>query len=340
MKIGRHNLDEEVLVVAEIGNNHEGSFALAEELIGKAAEAGVAAVKFQTFRSEHYVSHRDAERLARLKGFELSEAEFGRLADQARDAGLAFISTPFDLQSADLLGEIADAIKISSGDNTFYPLIERCAETGKPLIFSTGLSDAHTVLGAAGAISRVWAAREQDPGYAALHCVSSYPTTPDEANLSCISELARLLPEAVVGYSDHTLGVDASVIAVALGARVIEKHFTIRKDYSDFRDHQLSADPEELQALVRRVSECQMMLGDGGLAVRPSEEAVRTAIRRSIVTTRDVAAGAVLGSDDITWVRPGGGLPPGAEAAVLGRVVRVDLPAGEMVLESHLEGCH
>jgi N,N'-diacetyllegionaminate synthase len=336
MKIGTHDLSKKVLIVAEIGNNHEGSFALAEELVGVAAEAGASAVKFQTFRTEHYVSDRDAARFDRLKGFELNDSQFAKLADQAREAGMAFVSTPFDLRSASFLGEIADAIKISSGDNAFYPLIESAARSGKPLLFSTGLADSRVIRAAAGCIDRVWTAQGFNPGYAVLHCISSYPTPPDAANLAAISQIQGLLPDAVVGYSDHTLGIDAAALAVAFGARVIEKHFTIRKDYSDFRDHQLSADPTELKALVARIAEYQALIGDGQLSVAECEEPVSVAIRRSIVTTRAVSAGHVLSPADITWIRPGGGIPPGSESQVLGRVVKADLPAGEMILPEHL----
>ena len=157
MIIGDFDTDRSVLVVAEIGNNHEGSYALAEEMIGRAAEAGADAVKFQTFRTEHYVSPRDDARFARLKTFELTEDEFSKLAAVAREAGLVFLSTPFDLASARFLNSLVPAFKIASGDNTFDPLLETVAGTGKPILLSTGLADASRIGYARALIRRVWA---------------------------------------------------------------------------------------------------------------------------------------------------------------------------------------
>ncbi len=320
-----------VLVVAEIGNNHEGDVALAEDLIGRAADAGADAVKFQTFRTEHYVSPRDAERFARLKGFELTGEQFARLAEKARAAGLLFVSTPFDLDSARLLGRIADAIKIASGDNTFYPLIEEVAATRKPLMVSTGLAGLDEIRFAARLIQRVWRDAGVDQELAVLHCVSAYPTPPEEANLGAVAALSRALPEVVIGYSDHTIGTDAAVLAVAAGARVIEKHFTIDTQYSDFRDHQLSADPATFKTMVARIRETESLMGDGVIGTAPCEAPAETALRRSIAAARDLPAGHVVVPDDITWVRPGGGFAPGQERRVLGRRLRAAVARGDQV---------
>ena len=325
------NATRRVLVVAEIGNNHEGDMALAEDLIGRAAEAGADAVKFQTFRAEHYVSPRDAERFARLKGFELTGDEFSRLAKQAHAAGLLFVSTPFDLESARLLGDIADAIKIASGDNTFYPLIEEVAATGKPAMVSAGLAGLDDIRFAARLIQRTWHSAGIDQGLAVLHCVSAYPTPPEQANLAAVPALAQALPDLVIGYSDHTIGVDAAVVAVALGARVIEKHFTIDTQYSEFRDHQLSADPATFQTMVARIRETEALMGDGAIGAAPCEAPAETALRRSVAAARDLPAGHVVGADDITWVRPGGGIAPGQERLVLGRRLRAAVARGDMV---------
>ena len=146
MQIQKINTKEKVLIIAEIGNNHEGSYTLAEEMIGLAADAGADAVKFQTFQTEYYVSADDVERYKRLKSFELSYNEFEKLSRVARGAGILFISTPFDIESALFLDSIVDALKIASGDNNFYPLIEIVAETGKPIIMSTGLADIQQII--------------------------------------------------------------------------------------------------------------------------------------------------------------------------------------------------
>ena len=159
MKIKEFDTDKKVLIVAEIGNNHEGSYALAEEMIGLAAEAGADAVKFQTYKTEFYVSNSDVNRFNRLKRFELSFSEFEKLAKVAKENGLIFISTPFDLYSADFLAQIIDAYKISSGDNTFYPLIEKVAEKGKPVLISSGLVDYEQIKKSICLIEEIWERR-------------------------------------------------------------------------------------------------------------------------------------------------------------------------------------
>ncbi|RJF76806.1 hypothetical protein D3877_28390 [Azospirillum cavernae] len=338
MLIETWDSQNDVLLIAEVGNNHEGSFALAQDLVGLAAEAGAGAVKFQTFRTEHYVSPSESERFARLKRFELSGEQFAKLAQQARDAGLIFLSTPFDLGSVAVLEPLVSAYKIASGDNTFYPLIEAVARRGKPMLVSTGIADMQQIRYADALVRRVWAEAEQgDPGLAILHCVSAYPTPPEEANLATISTLAAAFPDATVGYSDHTIGIDAAVLAVGLGARIIEKHFTIDNNYSSFRDHQLSANPEALREMADRIRTASVMLGSSVKERRSCEDAGAIANRRSIVADHDLSAGAVLTMSDLTWVRPGTGLPPGAETLVLGRRLTRNLPAGSPILKADLD---
>lgn len=328
MRIGDVDLAERVLIVAEIGNNHEGDFAVAERLVEQAAACGAGAVKLQTFVTEHYVSSSDAERFARLKRFELPPAQFAALAERARACGLIFLSTPFDLASADALEPIVDAYKISSGDNSFRPLLERVARTGKPLIVSAGLCELSEIEEAVAFVRGVWAGAGGE--LAVLHCVSSYPVEPAEANLLAIEVLRERLP-CTVGYSDHTVGLDAAPLAVALGARIVEKHFTLDKRHSDFRDHQLSADPADLRELVRRVRLTETMLGRRAKEVQPSERPALTALRRSIAAATDLPAGSRVESPDLTWVRPGGGLPPGEERLLLGKTLVRDVRAGELL---------
>jgi sialic acid synthase SpsE len=316
--VSQRRQTQPVQIVAEIGNNHEGSLDAARRLVELAAGCGADAVKFQTFRPAHYVSAANAERYARLQRFELSPAAFAELAELARSLGLQFISTPFDLGSADVLEPIVDAFKIASGDNTFYPLLERVAGSPKPLILSVGLLDLEGVRASLQFI------RDRRPAGAGditvLHCVSAYPVPPAEANLQAIATLARELGCAV-GYSDHTVGADAAPLAVALGATLIEKHFTLDKQYSDFRDHQLSADPDELREIVRRVRIASEMLGSGNKALQASEAASQEQMRRSIVAAGEFPAGHVLTLADLTWVRPGGGLAPGQESQLVGRAL-------------------
>ncbi|MEO6096895.1 MAG: N-acetylneuraminate synthase family protein [Fibrobacteria bacterium] len=334
MKIGSFDTREKVLVVAEVGNNHEGSYALAEEMVGRAAEAGAGAVKFQTFRTEHYVSASDEARFKRLKSFELKPADFEKLAAVARRAGILFISTPFDLQSAEVLAPLVDAYKISSSDNTFYPLMEKVAKVGKPVIVSCGLSGMEEVVHSASYLRRVWREAGISQDLAVLHCVSAYPVPPEDASLLSIRALRKALPDTI-GYSDHTLGVEAALLAVTLGAEIIEKHFTLDKNQSDFRDHKISSDPVELRQLVDGIVRVRTLLGKRGKEVQASEKGGLTAMRRSIVAAQDMAAGETITWDKITWTRPAGGLPPGRETSLLGEKLRAAVKAGDKLgLES------
>ena len=260
MKIGNFDLTQEVLVVAEIGNNHEGNFDVAKQLVASAADSGVNAVKFQTFKSEYYVNKADVARFERLKSFELTFSEFEELSRLAHSYGLLFLSTPFDLISADFLSDIVDAYKIASGDNTFYPLIDQVARTGKPMIVSTGISSAKQVQKTVEFVKQIWSNNNIEGQLALLHCVSSYPVPNDQANLRSIQFLSGKF-EDPVGYSDHTLGIEASILAVSLGAIIIEKHFTLDKNFSDFRDHQLSANPSDMKTLVKQIRLTSSMLG-------------------------------------------------------------------------------
>jgi N,N'-diacetyllegionaminate synthase len=336
MKIGKFDSGKDVLIIAEIGNNHEGSYTLAEEMIGLAAEAGAGAVKFQTFQTEHYVSRKEESRFSRLKSFELTHEELEKLSSIANEAGLLFLSKPFDLESAKFLNSVVPAFKIASGDNNFYPLIETVAHFGKPIIMSSGLSNLGQLIYSKALIERVWDNSGIKQDMAVLHCVSSYPVPPTEANIAAISSLEREL-QCTVGYSDHTIGTDAAVLSVALGARIIEKHFTIDKNYSDFRDHQISADPEEMAQLVQRIKEAIVLLGSGKKELQASEHSSVGLVRRSIVASRDLPKGAIITWDDITWVRPEGGLSPGQENLVLGRQLSQPVPQGELITLGAIE---
>lgn len=330
MKIGAINTDKQVLIIAEIGNNHEGNYALAEEMIVRTAEAGADAVKFQTFKSELYVSSKDEARFNRLKSFELAFDQFAKLKKVADDNGILFLSTPFDLESAHFLDNIVSGFKIASGDNTFYPLLEKVALTGKPIIMSGGLADIEQLDYSSCFIRHIWREHEIEQKLAVLHCITSYPVEPQNANLAAIGTIAAKLG-CVVGYSDHTMGIDAAVLAVAAGARIIEKHFTIDHNYSSFRDHQLSANPAELKELVSCIRKAEILMGTGVKTPSQSERDNELLVRRSIVAKHSLDAGVQISPEDITWVRPAGGLPPGQEAAILGRRLASSVKGGEWI---------
>lgn len=329
MRVGEFDLDKEVLVIAEIGNNHEGDYGLAEEMIRLAAGAGAGAVKFQTIVPERLVSATETERVRQLRRFQFSYEQFASLKATADRLGILFLSTPFDLDSARFLESLVPAFKIASGDNTFYPLLDVVCRTGKPLILSTGLVDITQAAGCVSYIRDRWAEHGVEQQLALLHCVVNYPTALEDANLSAIRDLASL--GVTVGYSDHTLGIEAAVLSVGVGARIIEKHFTVDKNHSEFRDHQLSADPDDLAELVRRVKQASVMLGAGLSEHRTNEAEISPRVRRSIVASRELALGTVLAAEHLTWVRPGGGLAPGQESLLLGKALTRPVQAGELI---------
>lgn len=328
MKIGSFDTSEKVLVVAEIGNNHEGNLRLARDLLARAADAGADAIKFQTIVPETLVSSQQAQRLEQLKRICLSYRDFEILAADARKKNAIFLSTPFDLKSAEFLNALVPAFKIASGDNNFLPLIDYLASTGKPLIVSTGMALTEEMMALKEFILHAWETRKiQSPGLAFLHCVSSYPTQPVEANVRAVEAIKNL--GVVPGYSDHTLGILAPLAAVSLGAKIIEKHFTLDKNQSSFRDHQLSLNPDEFLEMVLKIREIEVLLGDGTKKIGPSELAVKREARRSIVASRDLEKGAMIASSDLEWLRPGHGLEPGKEHLLVGQKIRREIRKGE-----------
>jgi sialic acid synthase SpsE len=329
MKIGSIDTRSTPLVVAEIGNNHEGNYAVARKLVEAAATARVHAVKFQTFNTDYYVTRADEARHRRLKSFELTIEQFEELAKLAHDRGLLFLSTPFDLASAAGLSRFVDAFKIASGDLDFFPLIDRVLSYGKPLIVSTGASDLDKVAATVQFVKDRLRARMPDD-FALLHCVASYPAPAGEVNLRAMALLKERFGVSV-GFSDHTMGIDAATFAVAAGAEIIEKHLTLDKNYSEFRDHQLSSDPQELRLLVERIGAVKTLMGTATKAVQPSEQPSVALIRRSIVAARALPAGATIRSEDLTWMRPRAGLAPGAEHQLVNRRLRRAKAFGEPI---------
>jgi sialic acid synthase SpsE len=336
VKIGKFNTEDNVLVIAEIGNNHEGNLQLAEQLIDLAASTGVHAIKFQTYRTEEHISRKDETRFKRLKSFEFNEDQFEILSEKVHKAGLLFISTPFDLQSVSILEPLVDAYKISSSDNTFYPLMEKIALANKPILMSGGLADIHQLHYSKLFIERIWREHSIFQSLAVLHCVSNYPVELHEANLLAIHDIARNLG-CTVGYSDHTLGIEAAVLSVAVGARIIEKHFTLDKHFSEFRDHQLSVTPDELKELVRRVKEAEQYLGSGIKEPQESEKSNMNAMRRSIIAKRRLHVGEIITMDSIRWVRPAGGIAPGNEHLILGKRLKLEVAEGDMILPEFID---
>jgi N,N'-diacetyllegionaminate synthase len=330
-------------IIAEAGVNHNGDGELARRLIDVAAAAGVDAVKFQTFDPEQLVSAASPKaayqmantgavesQLDMLRRLALPRALLPQLAAHAADKGLLFLSTPFDEGSADLLDDLGmAAFKVPSGEVTNHALLAHLAGKGKPILMSTGMS---TVPEIADAVQVLRA--HGNPPLALFHCVSDYPAAPGDCNLRAIETMRRAFG-VPVGWSDHTAGSNVTLAAVAAGASLIEKHFTIDRQLPG-PDHRASLEPNELATLVAAVREAEAAMGDGRKRPVPAEAANAAVVRRSMHAARRLPAGHVLQEQDLVALRPGTGIPPSARAGLVGRALRVEVLRGEMLQEHHL----
>ena len=309
---------KKIFIIAEIGNNHEGSFNVACKLIEKAKKAGVDAVKFQTFDTKNYVNQTDVERFKRLKKFELTKEEFYKLSLLAKNNNLKFISTPFDINSAIFLNNIVDCFKISSGDNNYYQLIEQVLKFKKNTIISTGLLNFKEIINLYKFIKLL---KFNNSKIAFLHCVSSYPTKDKEANLLSISFLKKEFP-FTIGYSDHTLGINAAIAATVIGAKIIEKHFTLDNNYSKFRDHQISLNPLDMKQLVSSIRKTELMLGLEEKRIQNSEFKNLDLIRRSIYSANNFNKNSIIKKNMIKILRPANIYEPNDLKKILNKKIK------------------
>jgi N,N'-diacetyllegionaminate synthase len=338
--VGAH---EPVLVVAEAGVNHDGRLDSALELIDAAAAAGADVVKFQTFAPAS-LAVRDApladyqrgragdaagqrEMLERLC---LSADDLTAIAARCERQGILFLSTPFDLSSATQLERLGvPAFKVASSELTNLPFLSALGQRGKPLIVSTGMATLGEVNDAVSAVANTGAP------LVLLHCVSAYPTPLEQANVRAIDTL-RSAFGVPVGFSDHSIGFDASLAAVARDACLLERHLTLDRTRRG-PDHAVSLEPDELRELVRRVRAIEVALGDGRKAPQPAEHDTCAVARRSIVAARALAAGETLTADALVAKRPGDGLSPALLPELLGARLARSLAADEQLTEAHLE---
>ena len=330
--------DSPCFIIAEAGVNHNGSPRLAHAMIDLAAEAGADAIKFQTFIPEHVVSP-DAPKapyqLATTGGAEsqlemerklaLPFKDFRTLQSHAAEKGVIFLSSPFDVESVRFLGEIGvPAIKIPSGEVTHWALIRAAARLGVPIILSTGMSG----------VDEVEAAVEQiqshgNPDIAILHCTSNYPAEPEDCNLAAMATL-RTHFNRVVGYSDHTAGIDIALAAVARGAAILEKHFTLDRGMNG-PDHRASLSPAELKAMILGVRRLEKAIGDGDKRPRPSEAPVAAVARRSLFAKTDISRNDSFSDRNVIALRPAGGIAANRIDDLIGGKARRNIKAGSMI---------
>lgn len=326
------------LIIAEAGVNHNGSLELAKQLVDKAVWAGADCVKFQTFRSENLVS-RSAQKaeyqkkttgsgesqLEMIRKLELSRQDFIELKEYCRQKGIMFLSTPFDLDSIEFLASIGmKTWKIPSGELTNYPYLKAIGRRKESVIMSTGMCTMDEVREAVAVLNR-----SGTTDITLLHCTTEYPAPYDSVNLRAMQTLQKEFG-CRVGYSDHTGGTEVPVAAVAMGACVIEKHFTLDRNMEG-PDHKASLEPEELRQMVRSIRNVETALGDG--IKRPSEVEMKNmaVARKSIVAARDIKKGELLTEENVTTKRPGNGISPMLWDTVIGTKAVRDFAADELI---------
>ncbi|MDE5643572.1 MAG: N-acetylneuraminate synthase [Muribaculaceae bacterium] len=331
-----------IQIIAEAGVNHCGSADMARRMVDVARNAGVDYIKFQTFKTECIVnrSARQADYQRRnlagqsddsqfymLRALELSYDSFSELNDYCRRSGTRFLSTPFDLPSIDFLATLdMDYWKLPSGEITNLPYLRKIAAYRRPVIMSTGMSTPEEIEDA----MRVLTDGGLDCGMITLlHCNTEYPTPMADVNLRAMETLRQRFGTRV-GYSDHTRGIEVAIAAAALGAEVIEKHFTLDKTLPG-PDHVASLDPDELTAMVAAIRNIEAALGDGCKRVTDSERANRTAARKSIVAARDIAPGEIFSESNLTVKRPGNGISPMRLPEIIGQASPRQFFADELI---------
>ncbi len=337
-------------LIAEIGVNYYdiadqrgiSTMEAAKLMCREAAEAGAHAVKFQTYKagtlaSKHSPSYWDTSEEPTTSQYELfkkfdsfGRAEYEQLAAHCRSIGVDFCSTAFDFESADYLEPLMDVYKVSSSDLTNLPFIRYQASKGKPIVMSLGAANLSEMQAAVAAVREV-----NDAPLTLLHCVLEYPTPYEDANLRRIAALREAFPDCIIGYSDHCkpdVSHDVIKTAYAMGATVVEKHFTLDKTLTG-NDHYHAMDPDDVRGILEGVEFVEKLLGSPDLAYSETEFFARVNARRSLVATCDIPAGATIEEHMLTFKRPGTGIPPSQIARVVGSTARVDIPEDTTITE-------
>lgn len=330
--------ENKIFIIAEAGDNHNGNIDLAYQLIDKAVEAGADCVKFQTFVTEEIISKfaqkADYQKVSTgasesqydmVKKLELSFEQFGKLSKYCKEKGILFLSTPFDIPSIEFLESIeVPMFKIPSGEITNLPYLMRIAKTHKDIILSTGMCNTDEIHQAMKIL------KENGAGEIyLLHCNTEYPTPYEDVNLNAMESMRKEFG-VKVGYSDHTLGIQIPIAATALGACIIEKHFTLDKTMEG-PDHQASLDPVELKEMVASIRVIEAAMGDGRKKPSNSEKKNIVIARKSIVARRDIKKGEILTEDNLAVKRPGNGISPMKWFEVLGTAAARDFVEDELI---------
>ena len=331
------------IIIAEAGVNHNGNLQMALQLVDAAAQAGVDYVKFQTFKAEKLVTKNaqqanyqkknigDAQsedsQFAMLKRLELSESDHAAIIEHCKLRGVKFLSTAFDLDSMDFLASLKPELwKVPSGEVTNYPYLRKIAQYSQPVVLSTGMCSMDDVKNAIDALTKNGLSRDK---ITVLHCNTEYPTPMHDVNLRAMLTIAQECG-VEVGYSDHTLGIEVPIAAVAMGATVIEKHFTLSRELPG-PDHKASLEPAELKAMVSAIRNVEKALGTGIKQPSPSEQKNIAIARKSIVAATHIKAGELFNESNLTVKRPGNGISPMLWDKVIGTTATRDYQPDELI---------
>lgn len=332
------------IIIAEAGVNHNGDINLAKKLIDAAAEAGVEYVKFQTFKTELLVSKNakkadyqiknqksnDDSQYNMLKKLELAEDTHYELLEYCKLKNVKFLSTAFDFESIDFLAKLGiDFFKIPSGELTNYPYLKRIAKKQLPVVISTGMANLDEIKNALD-VFKTNDFYKNNKNITVLHCSSEYPTPMNVVNLSAMNTIKSEL-NVNIGYSDHTLGIEIPIAAVAMGAKIIEKHFTLDKTLPG-PDHKASLDPIELKNMVKAIRNIEQAIGNGKKIPNELEIKNKPLVRKSIIALKNIKKGEVLSENNITTKRPGTGLNPFLWDSVIGTKAIKDFLKDEIIV--------
>ena len=336
-------MSQQVLIIAEAGVNHNGSIEIAKQLVDKAVDAGVDIIKFQTFKAEKLVSKSakqadyqkknigstaDDSQLNMLKKLELSHEDHEALIQYCKQKGIRFFSTAFDMESIDYLHSLNLGLwKIPSGEITNYPYIKKIAQFHEPVILSTGMCGMEDISAAMNVLLENGVQRDQ---ITILHCNTEYPTPFEDVNLLAMQQIKENF-QVKVGYSDHTQGLEVPIAAVALGACVVEKHFTLDRNMEG-PDHQASLEPDELKAMVTAIRHIEKALGSDKKTVSESERKNIAIARKSIVAARPIKKGEMITEETLTVKRPGTGISPMRWEEVIGMKAIKDFEEEELIV--------
>ena len=339
IKIGNKTIGEKqpTFIIAEAGVNHNGRLDLAKKLVDIAAHSGVDAVKFQTYKAEgvvasnvdsaEYVSKnmgKPVDQLKMIKNYELNYEDFKKIKQYCDQKNIIFLSTPHSFDAIDFLDELVPAFKIGSGDITNIPMLKHVAKKDKPIILGTGMSTLSEVQNAIDTVRK-----HDNNEIIALHCTTNYPCPLEEVNLHAMITMQKRL-NCLVGFSDHTLSTTVPALAVALGAVIIEKHFTTSKKLEG-PDHRASLEPDELKQMINEIRNTEKTLGSFDKKPTFSEEKIMSLVRKSIIATQNIEKGTIINKDMITIKRPGTGLPPSDYEKIIGKKTNQTISKDEII---------